>query len=462
MGVFHKNIKGETMNTETVQNRQGAAYFWKKVLKEDREALKETISEMSAKEFKRVEKILGLTSADKDEALDSWIGEMSKEEEVKEQKAPEGTPKKGRAPKAATVDAEAPKKGKAPKAKKEKTKKEKTKKEKAPKEPKPKKEKAPKAPKPKAGKASAFTADTFPICKGIQLGFDNEYFAMVPRPSRSDYQALKLDIEANGLYEPIKVVEKGGRRVIFDGYTRYQVLAELEREITENDFIVIDIDPDIVADRILSENVTRRHLTDAQKISIWKQYKPTMLEEIDEHIRKERDRKKRDALKDRPRGEEKPDTPKKEDKPVVSARAIKAKEMGVSEAELKYYDYLEKWAPEALAEEVAKGKDGKLYPLYQSTVEMEQFVKKHDLGAWNALKENPSLLKETYDELVEAFGKEHKPGDIEKVIIELQGAYERVLIEEYGSLDMEKLNKFQTKFWQVLEGKKKYYAEIGK
>ena len=49
--------------------------------------------------------------------------------------------------------------------------------------------------------------------KGVKLYIDKELYKMIPRPSKQDYAALKLDIEENGLREKIKVFKKEDKKL---------------------------------------------------------------------------------------------------------------------------------------------------------------------------------------------------------------------------------------------------------
>jgi ParB-like chromosome segregation protein Spo0J len=101
-----------------------------------------------------------------------------------------------------------------------------------------------------------------------------EYLALVPRLSRSDFESLKRSIEKYGQYLPIVVNSEG---VILDGYHRYKACIELGKEPhiarrryenkLEEELFVIEC------------NLKRRHLNSFQKGELALKSKP-ILEEI--------------------------------------------------------------------------------------------------------------------------------------------------------------------------------------
>lgn len=433
-------MQGMNMVTSTAT----AAYWWQHVALKDKDNLQSALQDMSAKEFTRIQGILGAKEMDKTKAVDEWATIMDGIEAPKSEEAAKMSPDKGKK--------KSGKKDKKSGGKKDK---------------KPKKEK--KAKVEKKPKENIPSMPPLPEPKGIKLTVNPDLFAVIPRPNTEDYEAIKLDIEENGLNEPMKVYEREGKYVVWEGHTRLQALIELGVEITKDHFVVQEVSDEEIVDRIISCNVSRRHLTGAQKIAIYKRHKPDVLAEIEVRVKNKRAEKFKaskqasDAKKDK-KDKKGKDTPTESggQEPTPTARSLKAQEIGVSETELRYYEYLEKWNPDNLKKEIEKGKDAKLYPLYQSTVEMEQYVKTHDPGAHKQLKEDPSKLVEVYNELVAKFGTERKAGPLETLVVELQAAYERLIIKEHGALDFEKMTQFQKEYWGILERKKETYAKSSK
>jgi hypothetical protein len=84
---------------------------------------------------------------------------------------------------------------------------------------------------------------------------------LFPRMTEKEFEALKADIETNGLLQDI-IVHDGK---ILDGGNRYQACVELgiEPRTVELDFSDFDI-----ASYVLSVNLHRRHLTPGQQAMI--------------------------------------------------------------------------------------------------------------------------------------------------------------------------------------------------
>ena len=61
----------------------------------------------------------------------------------------------------------------------------------------------------------------------IEIIINDEYFNLVPRSSKEEFQALKESIMIEGQQEPIIINDKG---VILDGHTRYTICEELGRD----------------------------------------------------------------------------------------------------------------------------------------------------------------------------------------------------------------------------------------
>jgi hypothetical protein len=83
----------------------------------------------------------------------------------------------------------------------------------------------------------------------------------LPAMTGEEFQALKQDIESNGLKEPILLFH--GQ--ILDGRHRHEACVELDSELDENKFEVFQGTEDEARKLIASANLMRRHLSKSQK-----------------------------------------------------------------------------------------------------------------------------------------------------------------------------------------------------
>ena len=106
------------------------------------------------------------------------------------------------------------------------------------------------------------------------IRIDEEYSALIPKLSTSDFESLKCSIKDYGQHMPITVNSKG---VILDGYHRFKACNELGKEpqISARDF------EDKLEERlfVIECNLKRRHLNGFQRAELALKSKP-ILEEI--------------------------------------------------------------------------------------------------------------------------------------------------------------------------------------
>lgn len=99
----------------------------------------------------------------------------------------------------------------------------------------------------------------------VQIQIKKEYFDLVPRPTKEDYNSLKNSIKEDGLHLPIIINQNG---IILDGYTRYQICQNLGMEPIHE--IKIFHDPYEEKKFVVITNLSRRHLNLFQKAEILK------------------------------------------------------------------------------------------------------------------------------------------------------------------------------------------------
>jgi len=97
------------------------------------------------------------------------------------------------------------------------------------------------------------------MLKQIELYVDDDYFDLVPRPTKVQRKALKESIQKDGQQEPI-VIDESGR--ILDGHTRFEICQELS---LKPKYIIKGFkDQDEKKRYAVTVNLKRRHLNDYQ------------------------------------------------------------------------------------------------------------------------------------------------------------------------------------------------------
>ena len=97
----------------------------------------------------------------------------------------------------------------------------------------------------------------------IQIHVNQEYYDLIPRPTKEQYESLKFSIEEDGQHLPIIVNQNG---TIMDGHTRYDICKELgikpvietkkfDNRFDEKHFVIIT-------------NLSRRNLTLFQRAEL--------------------------------------------------------------------------------------------------------------------------------------------------------------------------------------------------
>jgi hypothetical protein len=99
-----------------------------------------------------------------------------------------------------------------------------------------------------------------------ELQRQKNYLELVPRPNDEEYQQLKGDIKRDGLNSALPLVVNDDE-VVLDGYTRLQIVDELELEWV---YVKTQEFEDHFAEKmfIIKTNLRRRHLNNAQRIEL--------------------------------------------------------------------------------------------------------------------------------------------------------------------------------------------------
>jgi len=97
-----------------------------------------------------------------------------------------------------------------------------------------------------------------------EIILNDQYKSIIPRPNAEEFQALKEDINKQGIKETLKINTKN---ILLDGYTRYEIAKELQ--IWEVPVEIKNFKKDEDEWKyIISLNLHRRHLNNAQKAVI--------------------------------------------------------------------------------------------------------------------------------------------------------------------------------------------------
>ncbi len=92
----------------------------------------------------------------------------------------------------------------------------------------------------------------------------NPLFAdLIPSHTQTEYEALYQDIEQNGIRYPLIITED---YEILDGHTRFDIARHLEMQ--EVPIVILKTEADKIEDTIISLNLARRSLNQAQKCNI--------------------------------------------------------------------------------------------------------------------------------------------------------------------------------------------------
>jgi len=93
------------------------------------------------------------------------------------------------------------------------------------------------------------------------LRINKDYYNAIPRPSKDEFDSLKMSILDKGQQEPI-IVNKD--LTILDGHTRYDIMYERGMEIL---YEIKEFDSEELERKyVVESNLIRRHMTDFQKV----------------------------------------------------------------------------------------------------------------------------------------------------------------------------------------------------
>lgn len=113
-----------------------------------------------------------------------------------------------------------------------------------------------------------------------QIQISDEYYDLVPRPTKEERQALKFSIMTQGQREPIVTNESG---TILDGHTRFEICQELKLKPI---FRLMKFETKISEQTYVIEcNVNRRQLNAFQKVELSRKLFTLIQKERKENLR---------------------------------------------------------------------------------------------------------------------------------------------------------------------------------
>jgi ParB-like chromosome segregation protein Spo0J len=245
----------------------------------------------------------------------------------------------------------------------------------------------------------------------IRIKIDPEIKNKIPEPSAKQFQLVKKAIEKYGLRnKKFTILEDG---TLVDGHTRYRIIQELQLDVPDIEFEVIekkDIDQVIT-----SLNVARRHLSAIEKIALVQ----PLLDEL------------------------------KEQTGQTPGRNTIAKIADVSSAAAQRVTFLQRYDPERL-EEVRENPEGEtLDQAWKDVYQKRQFVKENTPDQFEMVENNQLTVKEAYefakDELAER--QKNKPPKRSKTYKALEK------LRNFAESKINKYNNNQLRFGDGPDGR---------
>lgn len=181
--------------------------------------------------------------------------------------------------------------------------------------------------------------------KFTRLVINNKYLDLIPRLSEQDRKRLFDSIKKDGLLIPITVNPQG---VILDGHTRYEICKELKTKIKYS-VKTFESEEDEMRFVVMT-NLARRQLNKMQKIELaWPLY------ELEKKRAEERVKWRQDKDNVVTNKEGKIVGARRKTKEGLAATLF-GKKIGVGKTIISQVEYLKKFAPEKVMEDVRAGK----------------------------------------------------------------------------------------------------------
>lgn len=267
----------------------------------------------------------------------------------------------------------------------------------------------------------------------MQIKFDHDILALVPRPAEDQFHTLKASIKERGVQEPLEVLPDGR---LLDGYSRFKAMEELGMLPVPPDKIkVIDLKDEEIIPYVFDKNIARRHLSDIHKIKWAAKY--VAKEELKKEAKKVKEEKKKATKEGK----------KPKEKKAERVRDKIAKAAGVKPGQVARHDFIEKWAPDQLAD--AMKTDEALGAVYLKAKEMKKVLEKEKPDYLSQIKdalkdgltpeeriERGFTLAQMYqllvDEKPEVLTQEKPIGKIAKTVMDIQAMIRRIWAKKYG------------------------------
>jgi ParB-like chromosome segregation protein Spo0J len=272
----------------------------------------------------------------------------------------------------------------------------------------------------------------------FQVKIDHSRLELVPRASESDYAILKDSIKRQGLKKKIEIEANG---TIIDGHSRYQALQELGVFSVKDHTVVVDLPADAIEAYIFDMNFARRQLSDYHKIVWVRKYLPKIKIKVKA--------KGKEHLSRAMKGD------KVEKKAKVSTRKEAAKLAGVSEAQQKKFNFLEKYAPDMLKD--VEAEEMTLGGAYDKAYGWYKEIKAKDEDLFKEVEGGDISLEDAYGDLmsrpVEKTEEPRKVGPMETQAMAIRKMFEKCWKKEWGGSEtgLGKVDSFRKEFLHKLD-----------
>jgi hypothetical protein len=254
----------------------------------------------------------------------------------------------------------------------------------------------------------------------FRVKINPDYVDLVPRASQQDYEVLKHSIEKDGLQKKIEILHDG---TIVDGHTRYQALQELKIFSLAEHTTIVKMEVKDIENYIFQSNFARRQLSDYAKIQWIKKYLPEIKKKV----------KEKGFLTRVEVNTGKISKPEARTKKTTTRKEV-AKTTGVSEANQKKMNFLERYTPELLEDVI--NETVALNAQYEKANKWYQAIKKADEDLFErvrsgdiSLEDAHLLLLEKKPEVVE---EKRKVGPLETQGMTIRKMFEKVY-KKYGA-----------------------------
>jgi hypothetical protein len=221
----------------------------------------------------------------------------------------------------------------------------------------------------------------------FKILLDESIEKLVPRSNSQQYETIKHSIKTYGWKSEEHRLICLPDGTLIDGYTRFKILGELGIPILPWMVDIRNIPKDKIKEEVFTINIARRHLPDTVKIEWAQRYMPIFKEKG-----KPGPKPKTDNVQSDENNSGLTSAPNSGKDSSHSSRKEQASAAGVGTAQLKEYNWCEKWIPELLEKGKANGEA--THTIYKKGQKMKKLIQKH--GMWKEVKGGERAFDEAY------------------------------------------------------------------